>query len=330
MRNLLSNRLLWIVLSILISIGVLIWVLGTVPLDQVGQALASIHWGWVLVSFMMIVLGLVTRAIRWRMLLDDRLTFRQSFALTGITFMLNQLPLRAGEIARSVLVTRQNVPFVTAATSVVVERLIDTVIIVLMVAWSVARLPQASEQVARGAELFAIFALIGSIGLIILANRPQIPHQIAVRLGNLPIISRLPLTQWVDHGLDGLRPLTHLGLFVRVVLWSIISWGVSLLGMGVLAVGLGVSDTLILLTVLAMGLSTLSIAVPVSVSGLGLLEGAIILSATLVGSSEVTGIALGLAYHGITVSAYLVCGLWGMSALEIGWRDLARQTEITT
>ena len=71
-----------------------------VPLAEVGASIREAQFGWILVSLGTIVLALYTRAIRWRGLLGNRIPLGRAFHILGVTFLANQLPLRAGEIAR--------------------------------------------------------------------------------------------------------------------------------------------------------------------------------------------------------------------------------------
>ena len=112
--------------SLVVSIVFLWLALRDVPLAEVAASISEADPLWVILSFLSIIVALWVRAIRWRGLLGYRIDFKQSLYIIAVTFLLNQLPLRAGEVARSLLATRSGVPVVTAATSIIVERLLDT------------------------------------------------------------------------------------------------------------------------------------------------------------------------------------------------------------
>ena len=51
--------------------------------------------------------GLITRAFRWRVLLDNELPFPRTFSIMNVAYLVNGvLPLRIGEVARVYLVSR--------------------------------------------------------------------------------------------------------------------------------------------------------------------------------------------------------------------------------
>ena len=144
----------WIILAAsLIVSGVFLWLaLRGVPFTEVIDGIRQANLFWVIVSMLCILGAQGSRAIRWRGLLDNRVPLLRAFHILNLTMLLNQLPLRAGEVARSLLATRSGVPVVTAATSIVVERLIDVVVVVVMLAVALARLPSAPPRDGTGGD----------------------------------------------------------------------------------------------------------------------------------------------------------------------------------
>jgi len=319
------RRVVLIALSILLS-AILLWlVLHDVPLKGVEASIQNAKLLWVLLSFMAVLLGLWTRAVRWRALLDDALPLRPAFFIIGITFMLNQLPLRAGEVARSLIVTRHAVPLVTAATSILVERLLDTLLVVLLLVLAVLRLPDVPPSISSAARLFGIAGLGSFIVLLFFAHRPHMAEQMLnVLLRFAPVFERLPLRQWLHHALDGLQPLTAWYRLGHALLWTLISWAFSLLSLYALARALDIQQGIWLVTILGVTLVSLSIAIPVSVAGIGLFEGALLVAGQLAVLTEIEYTALGFLYHGITIFGYLVIGVLGMLALGLSLSEVFR------
>ena len=284
----LSRRLLFLIASLLVSGVFLFLVLRQVPLAEVAESIRQIHPLWMLLCLAGVVAGLWTRGIRWRGLLDNRLTRQDAFFIMGVTFMLNQLPFRAGEVARSLLATRRNVPFMTAATSIIIERLLDTLLVVLLIALSLTQLPDAPASVTRGAQLFGGAAVVAVVILLAFAYRPQIARSIVQWLERrLPpaIAERVSLLEWTEHILTGLQPLTRPRQLLHALFWTLISWALSLMSLYVLQLGLPVDPdvNLWLNTTLGIALASLSIAIPVSVAAIGLFEAAITLAGQLTG-----------------------------------------------
>ena len=128
------RKWLFVIGSVAVS-AVLLWLtLRDVPLDEVWATIQRTNIFWVLVSFLTVGGALFTRGVRWNVMLGGRIGTRTSFYIFSVTMLLNQLPLRAGEVVRVLLATRREVPVMTAAASVLVERLVDVVLVVVIIA----------------------------------------------------------------------------------------------------------------------------------------------------------------------------------------------------
>lgn len=314
------RQFLLITASILVSGIFLALVLQGMPLAEIVERIRQADFLWVLLSFGSIMLAMWARAVRWRGLLPgSSITTTESLYILGVTFTLNLLPLRAGEVARSLLATRHGVPFMTAATSVVIERLVDTLLVVVLLAIALSRVATIPPETTRAASLFGVLAVFASGVLVFFARYPAIPRRIlATILMLLPFLKRLPLENWLEHSLNGLEPLTHWRLFAHAVLWTLISWGISLGTLYLLHRSLNITDIDVALsTVLGVSLASLSIAIPVSVASLGPFEAAMKLAGQLAGMDEVRALSLGFLFHGISTLAYVVLGVISFMTLGV-------------
>ncbi len=320
----------WFLLAAsLIVSGVFLWLaLRGVPLSDVLNGIRQADFGWVLLSFASVVVSLTARAIRWRGLLDNRVPLMQAFHILNVTMLLNQLPLRAGEVARTLLATRSGVPIVTAATSIVVERLLDVVIVVLMLAIALARLPSAPAAIAQAAEAFGALALIAFIAMIVFARYPQVADRVLIWLeSRVPALERLHLRRRVDEVLDGIRPLTHVGRAAHAIFWSVVGWLTSMLTFYALVRAISISGVDILeAALLGVALAAFSIAIPVSLASIGPFEGAVRVAGDVVHMSALAATTLGFLYHGVAVITYAVLGGIGLIVLGVSLGDVLEQT----
>jgi len=319
------RRTLLIAISFLGSAFILWLVVRGVPLADVWAGMQKADPLWLLASLVSIFFGLATRAVRWRGLLDDKLAMRPAIHLTNITFMLNQLPLRLGEVARAGLSIRYGVPFMTAATSILVERLVDVLFIVLMIAIALTQVPSASAQVSSGAFVFGLVALLGFLVLVFFASRRELARRflaLAERL--LPLLKRLPLARLLEQVIDGLQPLTHWRSFVHTTLWTFIAWGFSYASLITLFYALDVQDApYLLMCMLAVGFTAIGIAIPISVMSLGPFQAVMLLVAhQIFGVDEALALTLGFLFNGVAVLSYLAWGGLSMFALGLSFGDV--------
>jgi len=312
------RQIIFLVASVLVSGVSLVLVLQNIPLTEVLDTIQQADGTLLILTFGVMTLSMFTRGVRWWGLLGYRLKLIHASHIVNVMFLGNQLPLRMGEVARSVLSIRGGVPIVTSATSIVVERLVDMLVVVLMIAGVVSQLPDVPTEVTQSATLFGILAVIGFVVLLIFARIPDTAHRILDTILNLiPILKRLPLKTILNHVLDGLQPLTQIRTLLFVLVWTVIAWATSLLSFYLLHLALDIEVNYALSVPLGIALASLSIALPVSVAALGPFEAAIVLMGQIVGMDGVVALSLGFLLHGMSVLAYAVWGVISLVALGI-------------
>jgi len=318
------RRLLFIIASLFVSGFFLYLVLRDVPIQLVMDQLINADLFWLLMGMVATFMAVFLRGLRWRYLLDDRISVNDSFFILSITSMLNQLPLRAGEVARSIIVTRQQIPVVTAATSIVIERLVDTVLIIVFLSIGLTQVADIPPEATQAASLFGILAVVGFAILLLFARYPNIAHTLLnVALRILPILKRLPLGSMLDNVLIGLKPLTNVSRLLGVLGYSIISWIASLSVLYCLHIALDIQNVdWIVSTLLGASLASFSVAIPVSIASIGPFQAAILLTGQMVGMDEVKAIALGLLFHGVSVLVYIILGIIAFLVLGISLSDI--------
>jgi len=327
------RRTIFLIASVLVSALFLWLALRDVPLREVADSIRQANVFWILVSLATITIGMWTRAIRWRGLLGFRIPQVQAFYMIAITFLLNLLPLRAGEVARSVLATRSGVPVVTAATSIVVERLIDTLLVVVSLSIMFSQLPSVPEAATKAATLFGIAAVVAFIILIFLARRPQLAHRLLALVERiLPFLKPLHLSRLLDNVLEGLQPLTHWHSAAHAIGWTLISWAFSLTTFYTLELALGIADPAqrFATAVLGVGLASFSIAIPVSIASIGPFEAAVIVAGQAVGLPDVTATSLGFLFHGTTILGYAIWGGLGLVVMGVSLSEMVGSKPSTT
>ncbi|MBI5666988.1 MAG: flippase-like domain-containing protein [Chloroflexi bacterium] len=324
------RRTIFLIASVIVSALFLWLALRDVPLADIVTNIRQADMVWMLIGAVTVGIGLWTRAIRWRGLVNNKVTTLEAFHMWNITMMLNLLPLRAGEVARTLLATRSGVPLMTAATSIVVERLLDTLLVVIWLSIALTQTPTAQPEAVRLAALFGIAAVVAFVVLIVFARYPAIPHRLLALVERLlPFLKRLHLVRLLDHVLDGIQPLTHWRTATHAIVWTLISWGVSLVTFTCLLTAIGIRDNVLLMATLSLTLASFSIAIPVSVASLGPYEGAVKLAGDAAGlTSTAAGLArvlsAGFLIHGVNMAVYAILGIIGMMAMGVSLGDVMK------
>ncbi len=318
---------MFIAASVLVSGIFLIIALNGVPFAEVMDGIRQAQIGWVILGFGGVWLAAAARAVRWRILIGEKLSFLAFYHSNNMTNFLNLLPLRAGEVGRTLaLSTRYGVPLVTAATSVIVERLIDLVMIIVMLALGLAGIPDVPPAVAQTSLLFGVIAVIGLLVLIGFARFPSAAHRLFTTLeARVPLLRRIGLLARLEEMLNGLAILTDLRRLLLTLIWSVIAWSASSLVVFPLILALNIfppGGEAFTLAVLTVSLVSFSIAIPVSIASLGPWEGAVRLAGDLLGADATQATTLGFLFHGVSALGYVFFGVISLLAMGITLGDI--------
>ncbi len=123
--------------SLLIAGGLMWYVFHDINADALLAKLEEVRYGWVLIAATIFLVSYVTRAYRWNLLLKPlgypHLTVLRTVTAVAIGYFANLLVPRLGEVSRCGVLKRLNdVPLTTGLGTVVAERLIDLVTLLLV------------------------------------------------------------------------------------------------------------------------------------------------------------------------------------------------------
>jgi hypothetical protein len=244
--RLVNKRTMQVVLTILLSVLALYIALRGINFKDVSAALGSVDWIWVGVTLVLILVTLVMRAARWRILLGRTLSLQDSFGLINIGYLISGvLPLRAGDPARAVGASlRGPISALAALSTVVVERVLDMLLIVLILVASLPFVPGLQEYLASGQIneslsfnliliLSGVLAFAILLVFVLIAVFPAATERLALRL--LVGLRISDTDRWLKplrgilQGLTALRsPLDGLA----IGLWSLALWATTAIYFG--------------------------------------------------------------------------------------------------
>lgn len=236
-----KKRAFQITLTLVFSAVALYIALRGVNFSDVGEALAQVEWGGLGITFALILGTLIIRAQRWRILLGRTVSLRDAFGLIGIGYLISGvLPLRAGDPARAVGASlRGPISALAALSTVIVERVLDMLLIVLVLVGTLPFVPGLRNYLAEGQatgalSLNLILALSGVLAFgilavfVLIAVFPTTTERLAMRI--LTALRIKNTDRWLKplrsilNGLTALRSPTD-GLAIG--LWSILLWATT-------------------------------------------------------------------------------------------------------
>jgi uncharacterized protein (TIRG00374 family) len=319
-------------LGLVVSLAAVYFITSQVNLNQLKDAIVGAHYIYVLPTIFFLLLGLVTRAFRWQVLLSGDLPIGRTFSIMNVAYLVNGvLPLRIGEVARIYLATRATppVPPMKTASTIIVERLLDLLAVVLMVVLALAGGP-VPNQIRASALISGVLAIVGFVVLIGLASQRLLANRLL--LWTLHLIDRqsdsplaVQLTRWLDHFLDGLQPLTRPRALFAALVWTAASWGISTIA-GYILMFTFYTQASWAATMLYIAAAAFAIAVPAVPGNLGPYEGSIYLAISAMGYANPAGTAVAFAVlvHGLNLAVHASTGVLGFIQEGISLEQLSR------
>lgn len=237
---------------------------------EIRDSLRETNLWWALPALALYFMGVYLRAIRWRILLRPvapDATTNQLFPIVVIGFMANNiLPLRAGEIVRSVVVGREfQVRKTSALATIAVERIFDGITMLGFLAVSMIFVSLTSELQHLAIISFIVFAVL-LLGMVLLTFGGDLVSRILqLVLGPLPDTVGTRVEKLAESFLSGLGVLKSRGDLLKVVLTSVGAWLLEASMYYLLAVGFGTQVREVMTvaaTLLTTGVANLSTLIP--------------------------------------------------------------------
>jgi uncharacterized protein (TIRG00374 family) len=291
-----------------------------VQLGDLLAALARIDPAYLAVAVGLYFVDLWLRALRWRWLIGGAKRVGVGALYVGLVIGYaanNLLPARAGEIARSVAAGRLSGARPAGLLgTVVVERVLDGLTIVLLLVLLVPLLPAAEwvrPAVVAGGGVFGVL----TVGLVVVARtRGLATRLLALALARLPYAVRERALTVAGAGLDGVAGSLSPRAGVLTLLLSVTIW---LVGASIyLAVGAALGVSLpVWWWLIAICLVNLATSLPLAPAGAGAFELVLIEVLTLATVPVPAAASLTLVLHAVLVVPVVLAGLacvwtWGL------------------
>lgn len=260
--------------------------------SDVLHAIANFHWVYLVLGVVSLALGYALRIIRWSMMLKATgasATIRNCSApFLGSIALNNILPLRLGDVVRALVFPKSmGITKTTATSSLVVERLIDLMTLLICLAIG----------------LFAIHAVVIPMKLKSLAVTLAIIGGVALTLGflfsgllnnvfkKLAVTARYANNTRLSQGYETLAGLLHgfntmsrPRLLILMLAVSMLIWAAEAGLFYFILLGAGIAGSP-LMALLVMAVATLSTMVPSSPGYIGPFHLAVFTAISLVGGT---------------------------------------------
>jgi uncharacterized membrane protein YbhN (UPF0104 family) len=275
---------------------------------------------WVGATLALMSGALVLRSQRWRMLLiaGAPISSLYAFWATSVGYLGNSfLPARAGEILRTVVVSRHSGLSKTfVLMTVLCERLLDAVSLILIGALVLLQLPERPGWLEDAARPLAIGGMVGVAGLVMV---PLFEPFWVRLLEKLPVPDRFRgfAEHLLEQGLKGMRSLHAPWRLTKYILLTAIIWAMDGVVMVAVAkaLSLQLSWAVALLVVVGLGLGS---ALPSTPGYVGIWQFVAVTLLTPFGFTRSDAIAFILMFQAVSYAIFLLWGLLGVSQTSPG------------
>jgi uncharacterized protein (TIRG00374 family) len=299
------------------------------PRDEwsaVRDAFARVRYLYVLPLAGLTAYSIFVRCQRWRLLLRPirQVPLLPLFSATCIGFFCNMvLPLRVGEVVRPVLLGRRTgTPISSVLGTVLLERLLDMVTILMLLGVVVAVVP-VPESIRRSGLVFVALGIGGVVTVLALQRRsPLALRLVAGVLARLPAPIRARADAALHGFIDGLQSIGGGAALLRIVAYSFYLWAViaAVFAVGFVACGLSVPlvmGGLALVTVVAGAVS-----VPSAPGFIGTYQAGCVVALALFGIGRAEAIPYSIVVWAAGWLTQIVLGVVFLLRENISFRDI--------
>lgn len=297
-----------------------------VPLAALGAALQRFDPWWLIPAFTISLTLQVFRAWRWQLELRplERLGLGRLWVVISVAYMaINLLPVRLGEFVRPWLLSRRSrVTFSNVVGNLVIEKTVDSVVVVFYILVGLLTTTNLPAWVRRGAVFPAVGAtvLAGLVVLLWWKGEPFIDRWV-VRF--LPQRFGAGLMRVTRAIIDGMRVLPDGRLLAGVFVVSVALWFLPILSSYVIirAFDFPAPFSAALIVFIFIGFGQ---ALPNAPGMIGTFQYACVLALGLFGIDSTAALAYGLVLNAIQLVSLVAQGLVALPMAGIGLKDMRR------
>ncbi|MBN2086643.1 MAG: flippase-like domain-containing protein [Anaerolineales bacterium] len=271
---------------------------------------------WVIAPAIVLMLcAMLTRAVAWRWLMGNVVPIRRCFWILNISYLINNIGFRIGDVARGYLISRNKdgspapVTAGAALSAVALERMFDlafTCVLALAIFPMIAGIEWGSRALwtalATAALVFFALFLLG-------ASRGWILRTASVAAEKWPRIR--PLLNPLDHFLNGLAQVRNLRRSVPAFFWIILTMLLWAAEYWIVLRGFfpGASVYWGLLSLVG---GLIGVALPSTPSSIGVFEVSVTSVLALGSLDPSSALAYALAIHMLNIAVLSALGILGL------------------
>jgi uncharacterized protein (TIRG00374 family) len=315
------------IFGLLISAVFLYLAFRKVDFTLLGESLKRAEYIWLIPAFILMLLSIVFRAMRWKYLLKPITDagFVHLFSASAIGLMANNLlPARLGEIARAwVIGEKEGISKTSSFATIVVERVFDGFTVIFFLAGALLfadfEIPVPYRKITYIAVLFYFVALCF---LFLLHFNHDKAISIAMTVTRpLPSRTRVRIRKFLDSFVEGLGVLRSPLDIVRASLLSLLVWAPNIIIMHLVIRSFG-HDLPVQASIMVFIIVTFGIMIPSAPGFVGTVQYCFVIGLGLFGVAESEALSVSIVYHAGVFIPMTVAGLFCLAREGISFSGL--------
>jgi uncharacterized protein (TIRG00374 family) len=318
-----------VVLSLAVSGVFLYLAFRHVPLGDLGTALGRVHASWLALSIVLSFVLMLFRTWRWQLELRplEHVSFWRLWVITAVAYLaINLFPARLGEVVRPWLLSRRSgVSFSNVVGNLVVEKTMDSVVILFYILAGLLTVEHLPRWVRTGAMFPAVLAVTLVTLVVLLWWRGEafverhVLHWLPERFG-------AGLRRVLSAIVAGMQVIPNPALLLAVFVVSLVLWFLPILSSYIVmrAFDFDLPFSAAVVVFIFIGFGT---ALPNVPGMIGAYQYACVLALGLFGIDKVDALAYGLVLNGVQFLTIIVQGLIALPLAGVRLADLRQAAE---
>ena len=330
-----------VALGLAISAGFLYFAFRGVDLDELWEHVRRANYLWLLGVAVATTYSNWVRAQRWELFFRHlkRISHYSLFRSTMIGLAANNvMPLRMGEAVRAYSISKkEGIPFATTFTTVILERMLDIVMVLVFLALALflVPIPDRIDAQIGGALRLLSAATAGMIGVIVFLffKRELMVRWVHACLKPLPSRIAEPFQRLFHAFMAGLEALTDKRQLLSLLAYSLWLWTCFIVAFwcGAKSLNLDVTHDLPMMraSLLSVALVAVFIMIPAAPGFVGTFQAGCIVALGVFGVPKGEALSFSLLIHAIQFISVNILGAYYFVGEGMSFREVQRVEEPT-
>ncbi|HEY59364.1 MAG TPA: flippase-like domain-containing protein [Anaerolineae bacterium] len=296
--------------GILISVVFIYFLNNLIDFQELLSAIMGIEIKHILITCLLVVVSLGTRAAGWRALLSNRITLKDSFFIVSEGYFLNNIIPRSGEIGRALLLgATTNLNVMQGLSAIVIERAFDLAIAAVMFLTTIPFV-LAMDWLQPIVITLLIIVFVGLLLMFFIAYKKDVAEMWLRKISDRNQFIKKVIFPQFNALLEGLQVLTNPIQILVGIFWIIISWSIWTI-LFYWMVTAFVKDTCFWWAIFSQSVLAMGIALPSAPAGLGVYEGTAVAALSVFNIPKSSALGIALILHIIQILMTSAIGLIG-------------------